>query len=42
MEFLYRVMEDLSKAGVPIVFIGALILNLAVRDNNPSKVERTT
>ncbi len=42
MEFLYRVMEELSKDGVPIVFKGAMILNLAVRDNNPSKVERTT
>lgn len=42
MEFLYRVMEELSNAGVPIVFKGAMILNLAVRDNNPSKVERAT
>ena len=37
MEFLYRVMEELSYAGVPIVFKGARILNLAIRDNNPSK-----
>lgn len=42
MEFLYRVMEELSDAGVPIVFKGAMILNLAIRDNNPSKVERAT
>lgn len=42
MEFLYNVMEELSKAGVPIVFKGAMVLNLAIRDNNPSKVERAT
>lgn len=33
MEFLYRVMEELSNAGVPIVFKGAMVLNLAIRDN---------
>lgn len=42
MEFLYRVMEELSNAGVPIVFKGAMVLNLAIRNNNPSKVERAT
>lgn len=42
IEFLYRVMEELSKEGVPIVFKGAMVLNLAIRDNNPSKVERAT
>lgn len=42
MDFLYRVMEELSNAGVPIVFKGAMVLNLAIRNNNPSKVERTT
>ncbi len=42
MEFLYNVMEELSKAGVPIVFKGAMVLNLAIRNNNPSKVERAT
>lgn len=42
MEFLYRVMEELSDAGVPIVFKGAMVLNLAIRDNNPSKVEMVT
>lgn len=42
MEFLYRVMEELSDAGVPIVFKGAMVLNLVIRDNNPSKVERAT
>ncbi|MBD5454358.1 MAG: nucleotidyl transferase AbiEii/AbiGii toxin family protein [Lachnospiraceae bacterium] len=42
MEFLYNVMEELSKAGVPIVFKGAMVLNLAIRNNNPSKVERST
>lgn len=42
MEFLYNVMEELSKAGVPIVFKGAMVLNLAIRGNNPSKVERAT
>lgn len=30
MEFLYRVMEELVNAGVPIVFKGALVLNLAI------------
>ena len=42
MEFLYKVMEELADAGVPIVFKGAMVLNLAIRDNNPSKVERVT
>lgn len=42
MEFLYRVMEELGNAGVPIVFKGAMVLNLAIRNNNPSKVERAT
>lgn len=42
MEFLYRVMEELTDAGVPIVFKGAMVLNLAIRGNNPSKVERIT
>lgn len=42
MDFLYRVMEELSNAGVPIVFKGAMVLNLAIRNNNPSKVERAT
>lgn len=42
MEFLYRVMEELSNAGVPIVFKGVMVLNLAIRENNPSKVERAT
>lgn len=42
MEFLYRVMEELSNASVPIVFKGAMVLNLAIRDNNPSRVERAT
>ncbi len=42
MEFLYSVMEELVNAGVPIVFKGAMVLNLAIRDNNPSKVERAT
>ncbi len=42
MEFLYRVMEELSNAGVPIVFKGAMVLNLAIKNNNPSKVERAT
>ena len=40
MEFLYRIMEEMAGAGVPIVFKGAMVLNLAIRDNNPSKVER--
>ncbi len=35
-------MEELSNAGVPIVFKGAIVLNLAIRDNNLSKVERAT
>ena len=42
MEFLYRVMEELSNAGIPIVFKGAMVLNLIIRENNPSKVERMT
>lgn len=42
MEFLYRVMEELSNAGIPIVFKGAMVLNLVIRENNPSKVERMT
>ncbi len=42
MEFLYRVMEELSNAGIPIVFKGAMVLNLVTRENNPSKVERMT
>lgn len=42
MDFLYRVMEELVNASVPIVFKGAMVLNLAIRDNNPSKVERAT
>lgn len=42
MEFLYRVMEELGNAGVPVVFKGAMVLNLAIRNNNPSKVERAT
>ena len=33
---------QLVNAGVPIVFKGAMVLNLAIRDNNPSKVERAT
>lgn len=42
MEFLYRVMEELSEASVPIIFKGAMVLNLVVQENNPSKVERLT
>ena len=42
MEFLYRVMEEMADAGVPVVFKGAMVLNLVIRDNNPSKVERAT
>ena len=41
-EFLYRVMEELSNAGVPIVFKGTMVLNLTIMDNNLSKVERAT
>lgn len=42
MEFLYRVMEALSNSGVPIVFKGAMVLNLVIKENNPSRVERMT
>lgn len=42
MELLYRIMEELSKSGVPIVFKGAMVLNLLIRDYNPSLVERGT
>lgn len=31
IEFLYRVMEELSNAGVPIVFKGAMVLILQSR-----------
>ena len=40
MEFLYRVMEELSNAGIPIAFKGVMALNLVIRGNNPSKVAR--
>lgn len=39
MEFLYRIMEELAKANVPIIFKGAMILNLVTHANNPSAVE---
>ncbi len=42
MELLYRIMEELSRNGVPIVFKGAMVLNLLIHDNNPSHVERGT
>ena len=42
MELLYRIMEELSKEGVPIVFKGAMVLNLITQTNNPSMVERGT
>ncbi len=42
MEFLYRVMEELADAGVPVVFKGAMVLNLVIRENNPSNVKRMT
>ena len=42
MELLYRIMEELSEAGVPIVFKGAMVLHLALQENNPSHVERAT
>lgn len=42
MELLYRIMEELSKNGVPIVFKGAMVLNLLLREYNPSLVERGT
>lgn len=42
MELLYRVMEELAKADVPIVFKGAMVLNLVTQKNNPSTVERKT
>ena len=42
MEFLYRVMEELAKADVPIVFKGAMVLKLVIQRNNPSTVERKT
>ena len=35
MEFLYRVMEELAKADVPIVFKGAMVLKLVIQRNNP-------
>lgn len=40
MEFLYRVMEALSNSGVPIVFKGAMVLNLVIKENNPSRAVR--
>lgn len=42
MELLYRIMEELSQNGIPIVFKGAMVLNLLIHDNNPSLVERGT
>ena len=42
MELLYRIMEELANNGVPIVFKGAMILNLLIRENNPSLVKRGT
>lgn len=42
MELLYRIMEELSNNGVPIVFKGAMVLNLLIHENNPSLVERGT
>jgi hypothetical protein len=42
MEFLCRVMENLSQNGVPIVFKGAMVLNLVIQEDNPSGVERKT
>ena len=35
-------MEELVNAGAPIVFKRAMVLNLAIKNNNPSKVERAT
>lgn len=35
-------MEALSNSGVPIVFKGAMVLNLVIKENNPSRVERMT
>lgn len=42
MDFLYRIMEELAKLNVPIVFKGAMVLNLITHANNPSAVERMT
>ena len=42
MELLYRIMEELAKADVPIVFKGAMVLNLVTHASNPSAVERMT
>ena len=42
MEFLYRIMEELAKANVPIIFKGAMVLKLITHANNPSAVERIT
>lgn len=42
MTLLYRIMEELSLAGVPIVYKGAMVLNLAIHENNPSGITRAT
>lgn len=42
MDFLYRIMEELANSSVPIVFKGAMVLNLITHSNNPSAVERMT
>lgn len=42
MSLLYRIMEELSIAGVPIVFKGAMVLNLVIHENNPAGVTRAT
>lgn len=42
MILLYRIMEELSCAGVPIIFKGAMVLNLLIHDKNPTGVVRAT
>lgn len=42
MTLLYRIMEEMSLAGVPIIYKGAMILNLALREKNPTGIVRAT
>lgn len=42
MTLLYRIMEEMSLAGVPVVFKGAMVLNLALHEKNPTGIIRAT
>lgn len=42
MTLLYRIMEEMSLAGVPIIFKGAMVLNLVLHEKNPTGIVRAT